>query len=619
VRKLLQLALLLLLYAAPAFAGTCPSAANLGDGGLYGAPSNCFYIDFVGGADTNAGTTEGAPLKHTLGMVGCANNCSTLPGSGTTGTGIIFKGGITWDWTIFPWTTRAGSGGTDSFNGCAGNGCYYYGVDKTWFTGGSWTRPIFSGGDWSNPGTNTTCFYDTNGVSIPFINNSAHKWVIIDSFEFTGMCNTTGTGGGLKPSYIENTNGSGGDFLTIENNYFHRWTFPASAVPTKGDYSSAAVLSDAHAHWTYNVVDGTDAGPTTTYTSGGQGTGSPGTGFFSGEGVYSGQLYIDHNVFYNISQALDVALSSVHDNYFYNASATSVTGTTHPHISNDGGCSGNLQITWYNNVIDTVYSGQGWQPLLGPCTYFMFNNIWTNTNVARLLNWGPTTSTFYGFNNSMECGLDANPPSNVCGALNQATFSFYNSYFITSGFQLECGNGTDPACASWTSSAGTITSATFNGVPGGPVDILTQTKAVANILCGSYAGTYQFLPSLGCAAIGVGVNETTLCNTITDAAAQAACKKDTSYAVTYDQVNHKPVNSVRVSIARPSSGAWDVGAYQFSGVIPTAPANLLMGITYPAPGKILVTLSNAVTCAKTCKILLTCQTDCGPTYSGSVQ
>ena len=53
-----------------------------------------YYIDNVGGADTNNGTAKGTPWQHCPGMTGCTNNCSSY--SHAAGDTFIFKGGVTW-------------------------------------------------------------------------------------------------------------------------------------------------------------------------------------------------------------------------------------------------------------------------------------------------------------------------------------------------------------------------------------------------------------------------------------------------------------------------------------------------------------------------------------------
>lgn len=105
--------------------------------------TNCYYIDYSSGADTNSGATELLPWKHLPGMTGnqngtnsgdgCTGNCAA--NTPVAGNGYILKGGVTWPYTVFPlnWTW-SGTGSTSS-PGCTGSGCIYIGIDPNWFSG----------------------------------------------------------------------------------------------------------------------------------------------------------------------------------------------------------------------------------------------------------------------------------------------------------------------------------------------------------------------------------------------------------------------------------------------------------------------------------------------------
>jgi hypothetical protein len=104
-----------------------------------------YYIDFSG-SDANNGTSKGTPWKRAPGMSGFSAAYTH-----TAGDQFIFKGGVTWDNTIAPWN-NANSGASGSPD--------YYGVDKTWYSGASWTNPIFDGGSKSS-GLTSPYFYFT--------------------------------------------------------------------------------------------------------------------------------------------------------------------------------------------------------------------------------------------------------------------------------------------------------------------------------------------------------------------------------------------------------------------------------------------------------------------------
>src|SRR3989344_2719725 len=108
-----------------------------------------FYIDYDGGSDSNDGTSKNTPWKHAPGMNGCSDNCAVYQtdhssSAGTTGAGdeFIFKGGVTWANEVFTWDWNLG-GGTGWTKGVD---AIYFGIDQTWYSGASWTRPVFDAG-----------------------------------------------------------------------------------------------------------------------------------------------------------------------------------------------------------------------------------------------------------------------------------------------------------------------------------------------------------------------------------------------------------------------------------------------------------------------------------------
>jgi hypothetical protein len=70
--------------------------------------------------------------------------------------------------------------------------------------------------------------------------------------------------------------------------------------------------------------------------------------------------------------------------------------------------------------------------------------------------------------------------------------------------------------------------------------------------------------------VHAGANEQTLCATIAglNPAAGIACQSDTTYGVSYNTSNHTVISPARTPVARPMTGTWDSGAYQFSSQVP---------------------------------------------------
>jgi len=93
------------------------------------AAATTYYVDFVGGDDSNSGTSKSTPWKRCPGMVGFAGSYTHAAGDIFT-----FKGGVTWPSAVLPLTI--------GYSGTSGN-IDEYTVDETWYSGGSWTRPTF--------------------------------------------------------------------------------------------------------------------------------------------------------------------------------------------------------------------------------------------------------------------------------------------------------------------------------------------------------------------------------------------------------------------------------------------------------------------------------------------
>jgi hypothetical protein len=253
--------------------GPCPSSASYTNPSNPNGPlvtlsslgvTNCYYVA-DNGSDSNNGTSESTSWLHAPMMPNCSSNCLTLQngpngtgGDGVpAGTGIIFRGGDTWNFGISTDTNCPGascvpsSGGTWEWNpptescptGLCPNGTaahpIYLGVDATWYAGSSWARPIFTG---NNPLCNsgnvngTTCLSTTlfgqptyyvsscanqiGGVdnSNNFIDFAADEYYIVDNFEMTGLCQS-GYQQNHHDTYI--WYGSINGPLYFLNNYLH--------------------------------------------------------------------------------------------------------------------------------------------------------------------------------------------------------------------------------------------------------------------------------------------------------------------------------------------------------------------------------------------------------------
>ena len=179
---------------------------------VYGAK---YYIDYATGSDANKGTSKSTPWKRAPGMLGSSGNVlayeTTHDKSGTTGAGdaFIFKGGVTWPNDCYSWIWRNG-GGT---GWTIGTDAVYFGVDSTWYTGGSWVRPIFDA-EATDVSSNSKSSPATDNVMWR-VYNASSGYIIIDNLEFKGMYHFDNN----EDKMLNFDVGIG----EIKNCYFHGW------------------------------------------------------------------------------------------------------------------------------------------------------------------------------------------------------------------------------------------------------------------------------------------------------------------------------------------------------------------------------------------------------------
>lgn len=92
-----------------------------------------YYIDYTGGNDSNSGTTKSAPWKYAPFMPSFTGSYTV-----TTGDTFVFKGGETWVPPADGFSISA------SYSGTSGNPTTLT-SDSTWYSGSSFTKPIFDG------------------------------------------------------------------------------------------------------------------------------------------------------------------------------------------------------------------------------------------------------------------------------------------------------------------------------------------------------------------------------------------------------------------------------------------------------------------------------------------
>lgn len=150
------------------------------------AATTTYYIDWDGGSDANNGLTTSTAWKRAPRMKGYAGS-HPVPVAGDR---FIFKGGVTWPHDALKlYITNSGTAANP----------IYYGIDSNYYTGASWTRPVFD--------CASTIITDSLGT--PQVNQNAAA-ILIQARSGSGSraCNIT-----IEGLWIKNhrgiTNGTG--------------------------------------------------------------------------------------------------------------------------------------------------------------------------------------------------------------------------------------------------------------------------------------------------------------------------------------------------------------------------------------------------------------------------
>ncbi|HLV96768.1 MAG TPA: hypothetical protein VKS44_16365, partial [Candidatus Acidoferrales bacterium] len=163
-----------------------------------------YYIDPASGSNANNGTSTSTPWKSHPYMstsAACTGSGGLPAYTHHAGDKFVWKGGTTVPAACLPLTiTKSGTSSAVD----------YYGVDKTWFTGGSWTRPLFDAAYASEP-----AMISAGGITYVTIDNieMAHQGITLSTSYSINGCGI----------YFGNTSNGGNAGTTVENVYVHDW------------------------------------------------------------------------------------------------------------------------------------------------------------------------------------------------------------------------------------------------------------------------------------------------------------------------------------------------------------------------------------------------------------
>jgi len=585
----------LIIYGASAYAqgGACPSSSPLA------GKTSCYFIA-ANGSDSNSGASESSPWLHAPGMPNCSGNCAAVTPAG--GMGFIFRGGDswhfgnsnaspytggTWNWQ---WSGSSSSCDTSDAASPVETSCIYVGVDTSWSAGSPWARPIMTGDNPTNTSAVGSCSYGNVGGSNNFVNVNNSGWAIFDNLEFTGMCQQTASSSSTGYLYTwnlyinESTASDGGHIVQnrYSNDYFHGWTHLAFSC----DDSSGEPVGQCFSEAAIGGGMGTTIGPGFICDGGDSDPGAVGCI------LYHPAYLVYDSVFEHMSQIVVNYYHVWHDNvwqYYYPTSDGVAHGNSFesnvdaPGCDSEGNCQPSVPFNaFYNNVFGHNSTGTAGDVKLWFCpnntaAEYQFNNIVYDQGTAN--NWDIDTSCsgsnghVYQFNNTFDA---PNGSTMNCAMPGQAAT---NIHVIT-----ESGNGY--ASGSCTTSNLTVMSHATAVSQGYMANGTGTSGNNSNVTCANDAA--PCVPTSGSSAtVGAGSNLMSYCNTLlasNDAIIQragAACELGTTAGVIYNGATHT-VSYPATPTARPTSGSWDTGAYQYSSTSksgPPAPRGLTTSVS----------------------------------------
>jgi len=287
-------------------------------------------------------------------------------------------------------------------------------------------------------------------------------------------------------------------------------------------------------------------------------------------------------------------------NYFYSTPPNVLNSVLHdmPNgiVGYAGGLSGVSTVTWAGNNIYNINASNGGShgnaiETVGGGTYYIYNNQIHHMGSCpgcESMFIGNSGETDYVFNNIVwdlgASGSSAQTPS--VGGESGGKMYYWNNTIVSSDTQSCVNNGGQGAVSGdvtvqnthciQASSGGSVSDFTSS-------TSLTQTSAQADANSSPHFDQYTALQTNAYSpvattnsTIGVGTNLTSNCTGLL-----ISLCSDASYYT--QQTVNGVVQAVlaRASVARPSSGAWNLGAYHFSGSTaqaPQPPTNLLAAV-----------------------------------------
>ena len=504
-----------------------------------------YYVSFSTGSDSNTSTqakSKTTPWKNLKWMKSATSNAASY--TVVAGDTFVLMGCDDWPNASFPIT--------GPITGTSGAHITVT-VDQTWYNTtscpSSWNRPIFDAGSAviNTPECSNPNMYMNLGASayVDFY------WIELKNFFWTSA-NVDGSCFGTEV-WIKVSNSA--SHVTINDFYIHSWTVTGCGVgscgsTTAGDISAGIFGSCGTCLVDHMVADNSD------------GTWHTGLG---------DQWPTTHSILTYLSNAIKP--STAGGEYGYNdinhIGASPASGV-HPNCIETIGGSPVQPYYIHDNRIHDNGMCEGLQVGNANESDYVWNNLWYN-NTTTGAN-GPdipqncstnVTGLWYVNNTNVD-------QRSVCASFSGCSTSSWTSFFVMENNHcITNGTPSGTAQSQGMLSGGTVTGATTITFGNNIVESLTTANGQGY----NNSQTYVYSPtSGGSPTVGAGTN-------LTGSFPGSFSTLDTTYACTESTVAGvvQSVCPARTANSRPTSGAWDSGAYEYQSA-PSSPAPA------PSPG-----------------------------------
>jgi len=293
----------------------------------------------------------------------------------------------------------------------------YYGVDKTWYSGGSWTRPLF----------------DLNYAVVGMVIYAGVGFTGYTTFDNLEIYRQGIAANGSYASQVAYQFGNGSTGVIIQNNYIHDWATSNNVTVNTIEYSYGAIWAPAGSG--VRLLNSTISDANGYFYSGGVRK----NGGFGG--ACENCQEVSGSIFHDVMAAC-FSPGTCHDSEFYNVDAVNIglydSGIHSQVIEDDGG--GNSSV--YNNYIHdnpaavTVFVCPG-SPIYNNVFYNNSNQapIIVDTNFCFAQN--PATATQYIVNNTCDGTVNGSCVRLIRRGSTIGTVIMKNNIFINGNISIE--------------------------------------------------------------------------------------------------------------------------------------------------------------------------------------